>query len=154
LIKKKYNNSDTSSSLNILINNSYPSEKLPFTYQDIRTIVKGVIDGEHNSIDNLELSFVNDKEIRKINKLYLKHDYYTDILSFTYGSGNGLDAEMIISLDSVKKNAKTYLTSYKNELKRVIIHGCLHLSGYNDRTVKEKENMKTKENFYIEVFKQ
>ncbi len=99
---------------------------------------------------NLELSFVTDKELRNVNIEYLKHRYSTDIITFVYEKrGHRVEGECLISLDSVRKNAKLYETGYDNELKRVIVHGCLHLVGYADKTVKEKEQMRAKENFYL-----
>ena len=99
----------------------------------------------------MELNFVTDKELRNVNRGYLKHSYNTDIITFSYGNKNHkIDGECLISLDSVRKNAKLYGTGYKNELKRVIVHGCLHLAGYLDKTMKEKEQITIKENFYIE----
>lgn len=99
----------------------------------------------------MELNFVTDRDIKKINRFYLKHKYFTDIITFPYSvNKQGVNAECIISLDSVKKNAKIYSSGYKNELKRVIVHGCLHLAGYNDRTEFEKKQIRKKENLYID----
>jgi rRNA maturation RNase YbeY len=101
-------------------------------------------------LNELVLNFVGNKEIRKINKKYLKHDYLTDIITFPYNSNKKkIEGEVFISLETVKKNGEIYSTGYKMELKRVIIHGCLHLAGYNDKTNKEKELIRTKENFYL-----
>lgn len=83
---------------------------------------------------------------------YLNHNYDTDVITFAYENDkNNLDGEIFISTEKVKKNAKFYDVSNIQELKRVIIHGCLHLAGYDDRTEKQKELIKTKENFYLGI---
>ena len=93
---------------------------------------------------------VNNSKIRKINKDFLKHDYFTDIITFPYENDrNKIEGEIFISLDTVRKNSDLYDVSYTQELKRVIIHGALHLVGYNDKTEKEKEAVRKKENFYL-----
>lgn len=90
--------------------------------------------------------------MRKINKNYLNHEYDTDVITFTYDNDKGnLDGEIFVSPETVKKNAKFYNVSQVQELKRVIIHGCLHLAGYNDRTKKQKELMRNKENYYLGI---
>ncbi len=95
---------------------------------------------------------VDDNKMRQINRKYLNHNYSTDIITFPYKPDtDGIDAEMIISLDVVKKNSVIYKTLYSNELKRVLIHGCLHLAGYGDRNKMEKELIREKENFYLGV---
>ena len=109
-----------------------------------------VFNGEQYKVNKLELNFVTDWEIKKINKAFLKHNYETDIITFPYSDKKeGIEGECIISLDSVRKNAKSYETGYKNELKRVIVHGCLHLTGYNDITESQKKRIRERENFYI-----
>ena len=90
--------------------------------------------------------------MKMLNKNYLNHNYDTDVLTFTYENNkNNLEGEIIISPEKVKKNAGIYDVSQVQELKRVIIHGCLHLAGYDDRTKKQKELIKNKENFYLGI---
>lgn len=90
--------------------------------------------------------------MKTLNKNYLKHNYDTDVLTFTYENNkNNLEGEIIISPEKVKKNARFYDVSRIQELKRVIIHGCLHLAGYDDKTKKQKELIKNKENFYLGI---
>jgi len=135
---------------NILINNLHPTKKLPITNRSVKSLVSDVIRGERCILNDLTVNFVNDIQIRRLNKKYLKHDFFTDIITFPYNSNpKNIEGEVFISLDTVKKNAEIYSTGYKMELKRVIIHGCLHLAGYNDKTNKEKELIRTKENFYL-----
>lgn len=90
--------------------------------------------------------------MRKINRNFLNHNYDTDVITFAYDDDKkNLEGEIIVSPEKVKKNAKYYNVSHVQELKRVIIHGCLHLVGYNDKTKKQKELIKNKENFYLGI---
>ena len=108
------------------------------------------MDGEDCKINEILVNFIENKAIKKINKDFLKHNYYTDIITFPYNDKRKqIEGELFISLDTVQKNSKVYGSGYKMELERVIIHGCLHLAGYNDRTKKEKELIRKKENFYL-----
>jgi probable rRNA maturation factor len=135
---------------NILINNSHPSLKAPLTYRSIKSAVKKVTEGENASISSLLLNFVEKKEIKKINNKYLNHNYFTDIITFPYESKkSSIQGEIFMCLDVIKENAPVYNVSYKNEFERVLIHGCLHLTGYNDKTRKQKELIRAKENFYL-----
>lgn len=134
----------------ILINNLHPSNKLPITHNTVRELVSKVLYGEYCQIGEIILNFVDNKAIKKINTEYLKHDYSTDIITFPYNDkSDQIEGEIFISLDTVKKNTKTYGSGYKMELERVIIHGCLHLAGYLDATNKQKELIRRKENFYL-----
>lgn len=133
-----------------MINNLHPSFKLPISHSNVKESVSKVMDGEDCRFNELIVNFVNDSAIRKINLAYLDHNYYTDIITFPYNDkSKEIEGEIFISLDSVKKNGKFYGSGYKTELKRVIIHGCLHLAGYKDATKKQKELIRNKENFYL-----
>lgn len=101
-------------------------------------------------ISNLEISFVSSEQIKQLNKNYLKHNYSTDIVTFGYASKSKLlDGEIIISIDDVCENAKRYRTSNQLEIFRMIIHGILHLLGFNDKTTLERKIMKSKENYLV-----
>lgn len=135
-----------------MVDNLHPSVKLPFTLKHVREVVFKVMDGEDCKINEILVNFVENKAIKKINKDFLKHNYYTDIITFPYNDKRKqIEGELFISLDTVQKNSKVYGSGYKLELERVIIHGCLHLAGYNDRTKKEKELIRKKENFYLSI---
>jgi len=135
---------------NILINNFHPSLKSPLTKTRARTIIENVIKTEKCNYSELIVNFTNNAQIMQINKKYLNHNYFTDIITFQYDRNRkSIEGEMFISLDSVKENAKSYKTGYKNELSRVLIHGCLHLTGYNDKTKRQQELIRRKENFYL-----
>lgn len=106
------------------------------------------------TISNLEISFVNSNEIILINKKYLNHDGSTDIITFEYSPSNSsLEGEIIISKYDAFFNAKRLRTSLKEEILRLLIHGILHLLGYNDIKKDEKKMMKSKENELVSKYK-
>ena len=90
--------------------------------------------------------FVDDEKILEVNREYLGHDYYTDIITFDYCEGDVLNGDLVISLDTVRTNAEQFGKSYDEELHRVIIHGILHLCGLNDKGPGEREIMEEAEN--------
>ncbi len=134
----------------ILIQNFHPTYKLPLSRSSIRALISRVFKSENAKLNALDINMVNNSKIRKINRDFLKHDYFTDIITFPYENNrNKIDGEIFVSLDTVKENSDFYDVNYTQELKRVIIHGALHLLGYNDKTKKEKEAIRRKENFYL-----
>ena len=90
--------------------------------------------------------FVSDEQILQVNRDYLQHDYYTDIITFDYTEGDTVSGDIVISLDTVRSNAEKYGKSYDEELHRVIIHGILHLCGLHDKAPGEREQMEAAEN--------
>ena len=90
--------------------------------------------------------FVNDDRILEVNREYLGHDYFTDIITFDYCEGDVLNGDLVISLDTVRSNAELFHKDYDEELHRVIIHGVLHLCGINDKGPGERELMEAAEN--------
>ena len=90
--------------------------------------------------------FVNDEKIIEVNREYLGHDYYTDVITFDYSEGDVVSGDIVISLDTVASNAQLFCKSYDEELRRVIIHGILHLCGINDKGPGERELMEKAEN--------
>jgi len=138
----------------IFIKNFHPSIKAPISYSSITKIVKKVMIGEdcHNYI--LYINLLGNGEIRRINRKFLNHDFFTDIITFPYSNGKSeKEGELFISLDEVKSNSVIYNDSFKNELARVVIHGCLHLNDYNDKTKIQKELIRNKENYYLSKLK-
>ena len=90
--------------------------------------------------------FCSDEKILEVNRQYLQHDYYTDIITFDYCEGNRISGDLFISLDTVRTNAELFGSDYNTELHRVIIHGILHLCGINDKGPGEREIMEEAEN--------
>lgn len=101
------------------------------------------------NLGNISLIFCNDEYLKKINIQYLNHDYFTDIITFDYSKKSSVSGDLFISIDRVKENAKDNNVDFMNELYRVIIHGVLHLCGYNDKTEGEKKMIRKKENEFI-----
>jgi rRNA maturation RNase YbeY len=97
-------------------------------------------------IGDVAYIFCDDEKILEVNRQYLKHDYYTDIITFDYTEGNTLHGDIFISLDTVRSNSEQQHTAYREELHRVIVHGILHLCGINDKGPGEREIMEAAEN--------
>ena len=98
--------------------------------------------------------FVDDERILEVNREYLGHDYYTDIITFDYDEGEVINGDLVISVDTVRTNAAKYGKSYAEELHRVIIHGVLHLCGINDKGPGEREIMEAAENKALTLLKE
>lgn len=96
--------------------------------------------------------FCDDEQELEINKQYLNHDFYTDIITFDYTEENTISGDMYISIERVIENAKTYNTNFEDELRRVLIHGIMHLCGYKDKEPEDEKLMREKENFYMSRF--
>jgi len=111
-----------------------------------------VASDENKIIKSLNIVITNDDELLKINQQFLKHNYYTDIITFDFSEKNNLTGELYLSLERINENASLYNQTQIQELKRVIIHGLLHLCGYSDKTDAEKRTMIEKENFYLKMF--
>lgn len=98
--------------------------------------------------------FVDDEKILEVNREYLGHDYYTDIITFDYDEGDVINGDIVISLDTVRSNAEQLGKPYDEELHRVIIHGILHLCGINDKGKGEREMMEAAENRALQLLKE
>ena len=113
--------------------------------RDTTAWVKAVAATYGRRVGDVAYIFCNDEEILKVNRQYLHHDYYTDIITFDYSEGDLISGDRFISLDTVRTNAVKYQKSYDEELWRVIIHGILHLCGINDKGPGEREIMERAE---------
>ncbi len=134
----------------ILVNNLHPTSKLPITNKAVMESVSKVMKGEDCRFNEIIVNFVNNRMIKQLNVKHLKHSYFTDIITFPYNNDNKkIEGEIFISLDTVKKNGEFYGSGYKMELKRVIIHGSLHLAGYSDKTGNQKKIIREKEDYYL-----
>lgn len=142
--------------------NSKQSLSIHFFFQGVRPNLKNrkklkyfldfLFANEGRHLNHLNYIFCTDKMLLKINRDYLNHNFYTDILTFSLSSPELITGEIYISADRVKENAKTYEVDFQKELHRVIFHGALHLCGYNDKSSSEKEIMTKKENFYLRKY--
>ncbi len=114
--------------------------------RDISAWLRKVAAGYGKKIGDIAYIFCNDERILEVNREYLQHDYYTDIITFDYCEGDRISGDLFISLDTVRTNAEQFGASYEEELYRVIIHGVLHLCGINDKAPGEREKMEEAEN--------
>ena len=107
---------------------------------------------EGYQIDNLVFLFIDDNEILEMNKKFLKHDYYTDVITFGELEDKKISGDIAISIERVLDNSKTYGVEFEDELKRVMVHGLLHIMGYNDKASNDKLVMSQKEKKAIKMF--
>lgn len=114
--------------------------------------ISRVILSENKKEGDINYVFCDDEYILEINKQYLDHDYYTDIISFDYSVGNELHGDVFVSIERVRENAADFDVAFDEELKRVIIHGILHYVGYKDKSEDEELLMRQKENEKIAMF--
>ena len=114
--------------------------------------ISQVILSESKKEGDLNYIFCDDEYILKINKQYLNHDYFTDIISFDYSIGNELHGDIFVSVERVRENSVDFNTAFDEELKRVIIHGVLHYCGYKDKSEEDELIMREKENEKIQMF--
>jgi len=114
--------------------------------------IKKVVVSEKRTLGELVFAFFNDEDLRQINLKHLKHDYYTDVISFDASEGERVNGNIAVSVDRVKENAKTYSSSFDKELYRVMVHGVLHCLGYKDNTKKEKALIRKTENLKLKMF--
>lgn len=116
----------------------------------LKELIESIFRSEKKQLSRINYVFCSDKRLLEINRQFLRHDYYTDIVTFPlHETGMPIEAEIYISIDRVKENATLFAKSFANELHRVIIHGTLHLCGYSDKTKGQKEKMRSKEDQYL-----
>ena len=113
--------------------------------------LKMVVGSEVKKMGDLSIIFCSDPYILDINLRYLQHDYFTDIITFDYCEGETVSGDLFISIDSVRENALIYGAGFEDELDRVMVHGVLHLLGYDDHTPEEQAVMRAKENYYVNI---
>lgn len=112
--------------------------------------IKFTIEREGFHCGDLNYIFCSDQYLLNINREYLQHDYFTDVITFNYVEEKVISGDIFISIDTVKRNAKEYNVAFDNELCRVIIHGVLHLVGYDDKDDLSQQEMTKKENEYLQ----
>ena len=133
---------------------SYFLQDIDFVFKHKRlnnSWLKLVAESEIKKLGNINIIFCSDNYILDVNVKYLGHDYYTDIITFDYCEKDILSGDLFISIDTVRDNAEFYKTEFNDELNRVIVHGLLHLIGYDDHTPEEQKIMREKENYYLEL---
>jgi probable rRNA maturation factor len=131
--------------------NNY-TNKYKFDNNLINTLIKSTTSSEDRKINSINLILTDDEFLRKMKNKYFEQDLYTDVISFNLEDANeDIEGEIYVSMDRVIDNAKSLKSSINMELKRIIIHGTLHLIGYNDQTNFQKENMTRLENKYLEI---
>lgn len=119
----------------------------------LKQFLEKVFKKEGKMLRSVNYVFCGDEYLRTINKDYLKHNYYTDIVTFELSEkGDPVEGEIYISVDRVKENANTFFVSPQRELHRVMIHGVLHLCGYHDKTAEQKREMRAREDDYLETY--
>jgi len=127
-----------------------PSIKKRATTQWIRNVAATY----GRTVGEVGYLFVDDEKILEVNREYLGHDYYTDVITFDYDEGTTVNGDIVISLDTVRSNAEQFGKDYDEELHRVIIHGILHLCGLNDKGPGERELMEAAENRALQMLRQ
>ena len=134
---------------------------ISYYFEDTDFIFKGktlnnkwlrlVAESEIRKIGNISIIFCSDNYILDVNQKYLQHDYFTDIITFDYCEGDKLSGDLFISVDTVRDNAVEYGSDFKDEFNRVMVHGVLHLIGYDDHCDEDVKEMRAKENYYLSL---
>lgn len=119
----------------------------------IKRWIKQVVENAGFRLGSVSYIFCSDEKILEVNKQYLNHDFYTDIITFDYVEKDIINGDIFISTDRVRENAQEFNVAFEEELHRVIIHGILHLLGQQDHSPKEEKQMRKKENEALLLFK-
>lgn len=115
--------------------------------------LENLIISENKKPGDINYIFCDDDYLLKVNQDFLDHDYYTDIITFDYVKGKTISGDIFVSLPRILDNASTLSQDFEKEFYRVLAHGILHLCGYKDKTEEEQNQMRAKEDFYINQFK-
>lgn len=115
----------------------------------LAALARSVFTAENVSFHYINIILVDAKRLLEMNKQFLQHDFDTDVITFPMQENGPVEGEIYISLDQAASQANEFNVSFENELKRLIIHGCLHLCGYNDETVIEIQTMRKKEDLFL-----
>ena len=134
---------------------NFRSGDRPFIFPDktgLKSFIETLFKKEKKELGEINYIFCSDEMLLKINQDFLQHNYYTDIITFGLQEpGQPIEAEIYISIDRVKDNANQHGVSYENEMKRVLFHGALHLCGYKDKKKSEIQEMRAKEDQYLQM---
>ncbi|MDR3273687.1 MAG: rRNA maturation RNase YbeY [Flavobacteriaceae bacterium] len=115
--------------------------------------LKSTVENEKTKLGEINYIFCSDEQLLEINKQYLQHDFYTDIITFDYRENDLISGDIFISTDRVKENAEINQVDFEEEMNRVLVHGILHIIGYKDKTDEDSKLMRKKENYYLSNFK-
>mgnify|MGYP001429234037 CR=1 FL=1 len=127
----------------------------PIIENNLKSLCREVLISEGFEKYSLSIIFVDDEKLKKMKKKYFNQDLYTDVIAFNLSDDKSkLDGEIYISFDAIKINSELYKTNINNELQRIVVHGTLHLMGYEDNTKDKKEEMTKTENFFLLNFQQ
>lgn len=119
----------------------------------VKTWIKNVIQKEGVSFNEINFIFCSDPYLKEINQAYLQHDYFTDIVTFDNSEEEGvLEGDIFISIDRIQENSLEFSITFDQELRRVLIHGVLHLIGYGDKSPDEQVHMRQKEDEYVSLY--
>jgi rRNA maturation RNase YbeY len=118
----------------------------------VKRWLRSVVDGYGKAPGAITYIFCTDEKILAINKGFLKHDYYTDIITFDYSEGDEVSGDLFISLDTVRSNSEKFGTDFMEELHRVMVHGVLHLCGLGDKSEVEEARMREAENAALQAY--
>jgi rRNA maturation RNase YbeY len=128
-------------------------EPIKLQKRKLNSLFKSCIVLYKKSVGDINFIFCSDEYLKEMNVLYLNHDYYTDVITFNYNTDDELSGDIYISAERVADNAKKYKVVFITELLRVMIHGILHLLGYNDQTEKEKAEIRRQEELWLSQYK-
>jgi len=117
--------------------------------RQVKNIINRIISDAGKKGVKVDVIITGDEKLYEINKEFLGHDYYTDIITFDYNEGRAISGEIYISAERVKDNSRNFGVSFNVEMRRVIFHGFLHLCGYDDRTKEERKKMSEMEEMYL-----
>lgn len=134
---------------------TFNSEGISFRLKDVtlyKSWIVSVAAEYGRSVDEISIVFVSDAYLLEMNRNYLSHDYYTDIITFDYSEGSKISGDLFISLDRIKENALKLGVSLQNEIQRVVIHGVLHLCGLKDKGKSDAQNMRKSEEIALQKF--
>jgi rRNA maturation RNase YbeY len=131
---------------------NYFSEKEQFKFRNKRATsnwLKNVIQSHSKVPGQINFIFCSDEQLLEINQTYLKHFYLTDVITFNYNINHFISGDIYISVDRISENALKFYVTFDVELRRVMVHGILHLIGFKDKTLADKKQMRNLENFYL-----
>ena len=123
-----------------------------FERKKLKAALIQLIETHKREPGDLDVIFCSDEELLKMNRKYLEHDFYTDVITFDYSADNIVNGDIFVSIDRIRENAKKNNISTQIEIRRIVGHGVLHLIGFNDKTFNDKEVMTREEEKFLKVF--